>query len=102
LIASGLMAGAAIIGVIGAFLLLPPDEPPLKWIGGLGLEHAPIRYVDAVYMSTSAGSGAFSNWYGGMGGQLVSVLGLAGLVLCCYLLARVGARWQRDEERSAE
>lgn len=84
LIASGLMAGAAIIGTIGAILLLPQ-------IG------APMEYLDILHASEQ-GTGAFAAWYEGIGGQLVSVFGLAALVFVCYILARKGADWQMAEE----
>ena len=80
LIASGLMAGAAIIGTIGAILLLPQVGEPMLMIDVLDV--------------SEAGSGMFAGWYEGLGGQAVSVLGLAALVAACYFLARKGARWQ--------
>jgi len=83
LIASGLMAGAAIVGTIGAILLLPQLL-------------APMLVVDVLHQSEQ-GAGAFAAWYQGIGGQLVSVIGLFGLVAVCYLLARKGARWQMEE-----
>jgi len=82
LIASGLMAGAAIIGTIGAILLLPQ-------IG------APMVFID---VAEQAGAG-FTEWYEGFGGQFVSVLGLAALALGAYLLAKKGADWQLAEQR---
>jgi putative OPT family oligopeptide transporter len=85
LIASGLMAGAAIIGTIGAILLLPQ-------VG------SPMLFIDVLH-SSEQGLGAFAGWYEGIGGQLVSVFGLAALVLACYLLAKVGSRWQMEEEK---
>ncbi len=84
LIASGLMAGAAIIGTIGAILLLPQLKEPML-------------LIDILHLS-ERGAGSFASWYGGIGGQLVSVLGLAALVASCYFLARQGAKWQREEE----
>jgi len=83
LIASGLMAGAAIVGTIGAILLLPQLL-------------APMLYIDVLHRSQQ-GASAFATWYQGIGGQLVSVVGLLGLVALCYLLARKGARWQQEE-----
>jgi hypothetical protein len=53
--------------------------------------------VDVLHASEQ-GARAFAAWYEGLGGQLVSVLGLAGLVTACYLLARKGAEWQLEEE----
>ncbi len=96
LIASGLMAGAAIIGTIGAILLLPQARRPLEWLG-LHFDYALMEYVDFVHLSEQ-GNGAFAAWYAGLGGQMVSVLGLAALVAGCYFLARRGARWQLEEE----
>jgi len=84
LIASGLMAGAAIVGTIGAILLLPQVGEPMLMI-------------DVLHKSEEA-AGAFATWYEGIGGQLVSVLGLGALVAGCYFLARKGARWQIEEE----
>jgi len=85
LIASGLMAGAAIIGTIGAILLLPQ-------VG------APMLFIDVLHGSEQ-GLSAFAGWYEGIGGQMVSVLGLAALVIACFFLAKVGSRWQIEEER---
>jgi hypothetical protein len=34
-----------------------------------------------------------------LGGQLVSVLGLAALVAACYFLAKKGTQWQLEEEQ---
>jgi putative OPT family oligopeptide transporter len=84
LIASGLMAGAAIIGTIGVILLLPQ-------VG------APMQLIDVLHVSEQ-GAGAFATWYGGFWGQMVSVLGLAALVAACYFLAKKGAQWQMAEE----
>jgi putative OPT family oligopeptide transporter len=87
LIASGLMAGAAIIGTIGAILLLPQVGEPML-------------LIDVLHQSEEA-NGPFADWYEGIGGQLVSVVGLFALIAVCYLLARRGAAWQLDEEREA-
>jgi hypothetical protein len=78
------MAGAAIVGTIGAILLLPQVGEPMLMI-------------DVLHQSEEA-AGAFATWYEGIGGQLVSVLGLGALVAGCYFLARKGARWQIEEE----
>ncbi len=85
LIASGLMAGAAIIGTIGAILLLPQ-------MGEVMLA------VDVLHASET-GTAVFAGWYEGLGGQLLSVVGLAALVAACFFLAKVGARWQMEEEQ---
>ena len=88
LIASGLMAGAAIMGTIGAILLLPQVGEPMLMI-------------DVLHFSEE-GAGAFAGWYEGFWGQIVSVLGLGVLVAACYFLARRGAKWQLEEETSSE
>ena len=86
LIASGLMAGAAIIGTIGAILLLPQ-------IG------EPMLFIDIPHMSEVSGSGAYALWFEGFSSQLLSVIGMAVLIFVCYLLARKGARMQAEEEQ---
>jgi len=89
LIASGLMAGAAIVGTIGAVLLLE----------GIG---EPMKLIDLVHQS-ELGTGGFANWYeNSLASQLISSLGLLGLAGLCYFLAKVGAHWQIEEEASAE
>ncbi len=88
LIASGLMAGAAIIGTIGAILLLPQVGEPMLM-------------VDVLHFSEE-GVGTFAQWYEGFWGQLVSVLGLAALVSACYFLAKKGAQWQLAEESESD
>ena len=86
LIASGLMAGAAIIGTIGAILLLPQLKEPML-------------LIDILHHSEQ-GAQVFAGWYEGFGGQMVSVVGLAALVAACFFLAKKGAQWQRDEEEN--
>ena len=48
------------------------------------------------------GAGTFAAWYEGIGGQLVSVLGLVALVAACFFLATKGARWQLEEEQGED
>ena len=88
LIASGLMAGAAIIGTIGAILLLPQVGEPMLM-------------VDVLHFSEE-GAGTFAQWYEGFWGQLLSVLGLAVLVSACFFLAKKGAQWQLAEESESD
>jgi putative OPT family oligopeptide transporter len=77
LIASGLLAGAAIIGVIGATLrIIPVGEKSI-----------------AAFLDLRGVSDAFTHaYYEGFGGQLVSVLMFIGLVLVTYVIARWGGR----------
>ncbi|HSN55634.1 MAG TPA: oligopeptide transporter, OPT family [Candidatus Sulfomarinibacteraceae bacterium] len=83
LIASGLMAGAAIFGVITAFLRS-------KDFGAL-IRHISIgerfELVDGNLVSTAA------HWYEGFQGQMIGLVMLIVLAVACYLLARVGAGW---------
>jgi hypothetical protein len=103
LIASGLMAGAAIMGTLGSVLLL---KDMWLWVYerlGLGLQYPPMEYVDVVKMSAEKGTGAFAHYYESIWGQLVSVfIGVAGLIACCWHLARKGARMQLEEEEAAD
>jgi putative OPT family oligopeptide transporter len=75
LIASGLLAGAAIIGTIGATMRL-------DLLGNV-----------AQYLDLRRYSDAFAEtYYEGFGGQIVSLLMFAGLGFVCYVIARWGAR----------
>ena len=60
-----------------------------------------VLLVDVLHYSEE-GLGTFAEWYEGLGGQLVSVLGLAALVAGCYFLAKKGAKWQLEEEADSE
>lgn len=92
LIASGMMAGAAIIGIITAVLRL-------KEVG------APIRYlsqgVKFFFVDKPAATGGTVRilehqahaWYKGFEGQMVSLAAFFLLGVACYLLARKGAEW---------
>jgi hypothetical protein len=80
LIASGLMAGAAIIGTIGAILLLPTFGAPMEFID-LGKETA---------------------WYESTGSQILSVVMFLLLMLICYGLACKGARMEMEETGETE
>ncbi len=89
LIASGLMAGAAIFGVITAFLRNKDFGAGIRHIS-IGQKFSFNEAGDLV--STSA------PWYEGFQGQMVGLIMLVVLAVICYLLARVGARWQMDAE----
>ncbi|HBO44328.1 MAG TPA: peptide transporter [Planctomycetaceae bacterium] len=97
LIASGLMAGAAIFGIVTAVLRQP----------ALG---APIRFIsigeDFVLKHTEAGEAFLESesarWYEGFNGQMISLVMFIGLGVVCFLLARAGAQWSLREEAEAE
>jgi len=92
LIASGLMAGAAIFGVITAFLRS-------KDFGAL-IRHISIgekfELVDGNLVSTAA------HWYEGFQGQMIGLVMLLVLGLVCFQLARIGARWRLVADAKAK
>jgi len=89
LIASGLLAGAAIIGVIGATLrIIQITKKP-----------DPVTSI-ADYLDIGFYSEAFKHsFYQGIGGQLVSVLMFVGLVGACYFIAKWGAQTEIDDSK---
>jgi hypothetical protein len=97
LIASGLMAGAAIFGIITAILRQV----------ALG---APIRFISIgqrFWVETSATGAGFLQseeipWYAGARGQILSAIMYVGLALLCFVVAKVGAKWALAEEDAAE
>ncbi len=94
LIASGLMAGAAIFGVITAMLRTPD-------LGGL------IRYLGVGVRFQLDDSGASllhtaAEWYKGFNGQLIGLVMLIALAFACFLLARLGARWSMAAEQDSD
>lgn len=90
LIASGLMAGAAIFGVITAALRT-------KDFGAL------IRHISIgeKFWLNEAGElqSEPMHWYEGFQGQLIGLVMLVALAVICYLLARLGARWQMQAQQ---
>ncbi len=97
LIASGLMAGAAIIGIITAILRQPAIGAPIQYIS---------KGVAFSIKETAAGGWALqdeaADWYEGPWGQGISLAMFVGLGVACFLLARQGAKWYLREEEAAE
>jgi putative OPT family oligopeptide transporter len=95
LIASGLMAGAAIVGIVSAVLRLPEVGAPIRWLA-IG-----ERFF---YSTTEKGNLLVKSeaqpWFEGFSGQLAGLLAFIGLGLLCYLLARKGAAWDLAESRA--
>jgi len=91
LIASGLMAGAAIFGVITAFLRNPDFGAPIRFLS-YGVE---FSLADGVLMETA------SHWYEGFQGQFIGFVMLLLLGLVCFALARLGARWMLESEAAS-
>jgi putative OPT family oligopeptide transporter len=97
LIASGLMAGAAIFGIITAILRQPVLGAPIRYVSigeKFWLEKAPSG--ESFLQSESA------KWFDGILGQGLSLAMFVGLAVVCFLLAVVGAKWSLREEEEAE
>ncbi len=101
LIASGMMAGAAIIGIVTALLRI--DLGP-------GFLEYPIRLVSIgekfVVATNAAGDtyldGTAAHWYEGFPGQGLSLLMFLALAGACFLLARWGAAKEIEERAEAK
>jgi len=96
LIASGLMAGAAIFGLISAAFRVPK-------FGAL-MQHVSIG-VD-FWLEDVGGIAVLEEhahaWYEGFQGQAIGLVMLLLLAVVCFLLARLGARWMLEgQERSS-
>jgi putative OPT family oligopeptide transporter len=97
LIASGLMAGGAILGGIIPALL---RQPMLGW---------PIQYIsigeEFTFKKTQAGmpfmESKLQQWCEGFTGQGISLLMFLGLGVVCFLLAKKGAEWYLQDEEAA-
>ncbi|MFH1466653.1 MAG: oligopeptide transporter, OPT family [Pseudomonadota bacterium] len=96
LIASGLMAGAAIFGIFTAILRQTAIGAPIRFIS-LG-QHFTIEQAAAGDYLTSEPR----HWFEGLTGQGVSLLMFVGLAVACWLLARKGAEWFLAEQAAAE
>ncbi len=97
LIASGMMAGAAIFGIITAILRQP----------GLG---APIKFLsigEKFWLSTDPLTGTkvleseAAHWYEGLMGQGISLVMYVILALVAFALAKLGADWFLKEQEEA-
>ena len=88
LIASGLMAGAAIFGVITAFLRSKDFGALIRYIS-VGEK---FEFVEGDLVSTAA------HWYEGFQGQMIGFVMLILLAVISFLLARLGAKWQMEAE----
>ena len=98
LIASGLMAGGAIVGGI-----VPAILRQVKL--GAPIQH--ISYGEKFFVTqTKAGEpyldSTLADWYKGFPGQGISLLMFLGLAVICFWLAKKGAEWYLQEEEAAE
>jgi len=97
LIASGMMAGAAIFGIFTA-------------IARQTVLGAPIQYIsigEKFWVEASANGEGYlqseaAHWYEGLLGQGVGFLMFMGLGVACFLLAAKGAKWFLAEEAEFE
>lgn len=98
IIASGLLAGAAIGGILTAILRLPEIGAPIRYLS-IG-----VRYWLADIKVGSDGTlvqslkDSTDGWFTGFWGQFSGLMMLLALGLFCYLLASVGSRWRAADE----
>ncbi len=96
LIASGLMAGAAIFGIISAIFRVPK-------LGAL-IQHVSVG-VD-FWLEDVAGTAVLEHhahvWYKGFEGQMIGFVMLLVLAFGCFLLARLGAKWMLESQGEEE
>lgn len=94
LIASGLMAGAAIFGIITAILRQPGLGAPIKWISiGEKFWLETDKLTGDVFLESEA-----AHWYEGLTGQGLSLAMYVILALVAAWLAKVGADWFLKEQ----
>ncbi len=91
LIASGLMAGAAIFGIITATMRVPKFGAPIRFISqGVHFSLEEVRgfaVLEEVAMP----------WYQGFNGQMGGLVAYGVLAIICFFLARLGAKWMLEK-----
>ena len=98
LIASGMMAGAAIFGIISAVMRLKEVGYPVKWLSiGVNFFEEVGAKSGEVVLSHKAEA-----WFGGWQGQGLGLLMFLVLIAGTYGLARWGAKMQMAEESAVE
>jgi putative OPT family oligopeptide transporter len=85
LIASGFIAGGALMGVIGAVLNLNEIGKPIRFLS-VGARYAATTVPESGRTLWEIAS--FSPYYEGLAGQLISLAGFSALCAFCYLYAR--------------
>ncbi len=97
LIASGMMAGAAIFGILTAVLRQVAIGAPIRFLSiGERFWIETAQSTGDLFLKSEA-----HGWYEGIVGQGVSLAMFVVLSLGCFLLARKGAQWAMAEERAA-
>ena len=98
LIASGVMAGAAIVGIVAAVMRLKEVGAPIRFLSvGVNYFYETSKETGNVLLKHAA-----ADWYKGYSGQMISLLAFIGLGAACYLLARTGAKWELEETAAAD
>jgi putative OPT family oligopeptide transporter len=95
LIASGMMAGAAIFGILTAVLRLPNLGAPIRSLSrgvNFFIKQVPVTEDGKTEMIPVLDHVAYSS-YEGFQGQMWGFVMLIVLGVACYLLARLGAKW---------
>jgi putative OPT family oligopeptide transporter len=85
LIASGFIAGGALMGVVGAVLNLNEIGKPIRFLS-IG-----AKYVSSVVPETGKtiwDIGSYAPYFQGFSGQLISLIGFASLAAFCYFYAK--------------
>jgi len=91
LIASGLMAGAAIFGIITAAMRVPKFGALIQYVSqGVHFSLETVRDV-AVLEEVAM------PWYEGFTGQMTGLVAYVVLGVICFFLARLGAKWMLEK-----
>ncbi|MBI5543633.1 MAG: oligopeptide transporter, OPT family [Deltaproteobacteria bacterium] len=119
LIASGLMAGAALIGIVSAVTRLPEAGALIRWLG-LGEKYAieiskagnQVLVAASEWCARAAPREAVEGftaatcndiaWHAGFTGQMISLVAFVGLAVLCFLLAKKGAEWEMAEAAESD
>ncbi len=97
LIASGMMAGAAIFGIATAIMRQTVLGAPIQYIS-IGEKFEVVTAASGEgYLQSEA-----AHWYEGVVGQGISLVMFVGLGVACFLLAKKGASWFLAEEAAFE
>lgn len=92
LIASGLMAGAAIFGILTAILRLPQIGAPIRFISvGREFSLETVRGIAVLEEHTH-------EWFDGVLGQGIGLGMYIVLGVACFFLARLGAKWYLEAQ----
>ncbi len=97
LIASELMAGGAIFGIVAAILRLTAVGAPIRFMA-IGEEF----WLEQTAAGEPFLQSKAADWFKGAWGQGISLAMFIGLAVVCFWLAKKGADWYLSEEEAAE